>query len=224
MILRRVIQHFRKQEWTAIFIDFVIVVMGVFIGVQVSNWNNARAEEARAALIIEALRQDLRDGAAVEERFIAEVGAGLAAFDAARARGETPPPYFFRVKGSDRAPNGVWQAATQSSLADLLHPGLLFDLGFYYSEREGIGDKFVRYSTFVDNEILPRLDAGADAFYDEAGALKPEFAANLDRLREWRSFLRATVNESRCLDERFASPNAAGRSCRPNYTTTGEKP
>jgi hypothetical protein len=35
MILRRVIAHVRKQEWTAVIIDFVIVVLGVFIGLQV---------------------------------------------------------------------------------------------------------------------------------------------------------------------------------------------
>jgi hypothetical protein len=28
MILRRVIKHFRNQEWTAIFLDFLIVVIG----------------------------------------------------------------------------------------------------------------------------------------------------------------------------------------------------
>ena len=28
MILRRVIKHFRQQEWTAIFLDFLIVVVG----------------------------------------------------------------------------------------------------------------------------------------------------------------------------------------------------
>jgi hypothetical protein len=42
MILRRILAHFRKQEWTAIALDFVIVVMGVFVGIQVSNWNAAR--------------------------------------------------------------------------------------------------------------------------------------------------------------------------------------
>ena len=46
MILRRVIDHFRKQEWTAIFLDFVIVVVGVFIGIQVANWNDARRERS----------------------------------------------------------------------------------------------------------------------------------------------------------------------------------
>ena len=42
MILRRVIEHVREQNWTAIAIDFVIVVAGVFVGIQVANWNEAR--------------------------------------------------------------------------------------------------------------------------------------------------------------------------------------
>lgn len=46
MILRRVIAHVRKQEWTAIWIDLIIVVVGVFIGIQVANWNEARADRA----------------------------------------------------------------------------------------------------------------------------------------------------------------------------------
>lgn len=33
MILRRVIEYVKTQHWTAIVIDFVIVVAGVFIGI-----------------------------------------------------------------------------------------------------------------------------------------------------------------------------------------------
>ncbi|PHS27398.1 MAG: hypothetical protein COA84_04290 [Robiginitomaculum sp.] len=46
MILRRVIKHFREQEWTAIFLDFLIVVVGVFVGLQVQNWNERRGDRA----------------------------------------------------------------------------------------------------------------------------------------------------------------------------------
>ena len=60
MILRRVIEHTRKQEWTAIFIDLVIVVVGVFIGIQVSNWNIERETNRRAAVFTERLKADLR--------------------------------------------------------------------------------------------------------------------------------------------------------------------
>jgi hypothetical protein len=58
MILSRVIDHVRAQNWTAIAIDFVIVVMGVFIGIQVSNWNDARVQSARQQVYVERLRED----------------------------------------------------------------------------------------------------------------------------------------------------------------------
>ena len=60
MILRRVIAHFRKQEWTAIAIDFVIVVMGVFVGIQVSNWNARLAEDRQSRAVTAQLIEDLR--------------------------------------------------------------------------------------------------------------------------------------------------------------------
>ena len=60
MILRRVIAHFRKQEWTAIALDFLIVVTGVFIGIQVSNWNEARSSSRQEGVLIAQLADDLR--------------------------------------------------------------------------------------------------------------------------------------------------------------------
>lgn len=60
MLLRRVIAHFRKQEWTAIALDFVIVVLGVFVGLQVNNWNEARSERAKEAFTIDSLRSDFQ--------------------------------------------------------------------------------------------------------------------------------------------------------------------
>jgi len=59
MILRRVIAHFRKQEWTAIAIDFLIVVVGVFVGLQVSNWNEARAEQRAEIGYLGAMEEDI---------------------------------------------------------------------------------------------------------------------------------------------------------------------
>jgi len=61
MILRRLIEHFRRQEWTAIAIDFVIVVMGVFIGIQVSNWNQYAGERRAEREYLTQLRGDLQN-------------------------------------------------------------------------------------------------------------------------------------------------------------------
>ena len=48
MLLRRITKHVTDQNWFAVFIDFLIVVTGVFIGIQVANWNEdnkAKVEE-----------------------------------------------------------------------------------------------------------------------------------------------------------------------------------
>ena len=60
MILRRVIEHVRAQHWTAVFLDFVIVVMGVFIGLQVQDWNTARNDRADAREYRERLITDMQ--------------------------------------------------------------------------------------------------------------------------------------------------------------------
>ena len=60
MLLRRVTEHVKAQNWFADGIDFIIVVVGVFIGIQVSNWNEDREMQRKAAVFTERLTDDLR--------------------------------------------------------------------------------------------------------------------------------------------------------------------
>lgn len=78
MILRSVIQHVKKQEWTAIWIDLVIVVVGVFIGIQVANWNEARLEQQRAQGFLERLSGDLEQELVSIDKRLAYVGNSIA--------------------------------------------------------------------------------------------------------------------------------------------------
>lgn len=59
MFIRRITQHVKAQNWTAIILDFVIVVVGVFIGIQVSNWNDDRQNAARTQSYYARLLHDL---------------------------------------------------------------------------------------------------------------------------------------------------------------------
>lgn len=59
MILRRLTANLRAQNWTAIAIEFLIVVLGVFIGTQVSNWNQARIEKHETEQLLVNLRPEL---------------------------------------------------------------------------------------------------------------------------------------------------------------------
>jgi hypothetical protein len=78
VILRRVIHHVRKQEWTAIWIDLVIVVVGVFIGIQVSNWNEARADRAAYEAALGRLSAEIDTNLASLDAFDADIQSELA--------------------------------------------------------------------------------------------------------------------------------------------------
>jgi hypothetical protein len=60
MILRRLSANLRGQNWTAIGIEFLIVVVGVFIGTQVANWNQARLEKQATGRMLMQLVPELR--------------------------------------------------------------------------------------------------------------------------------------------------------------------
>ena len=62
----RIADQLKAHNWLAVLIEFVIVVAGVFVGLQVNNWNADRDRDARTAKIVEAVRRDLRDANAVE--------------------------------------------------------------------------------------------------------------------------------------------------------------
>jgi len=60
MILRRITANFRGQDWSAVAIELIVVVLGVFIGLQASNWNENRQTGAKSADFTQRLRADLR--------------------------------------------------------------------------------------------------------------------------------------------------------------------
>jgi len=59
MLLRSVTKHVNDQNWFAVILDLVIVVIGVFIGIEVSNWNAERAGEEKAEILVDRLYVDV---------------------------------------------------------------------------------------------------------------------------------------------------------------------
>lgn len=55
MILRRITEHVKAQNWFAVGTEFVIVVVGVFVGLQAQDWSTARAERNTEQAAIERL-------------------------------------------------------------------------------------------------------------------------------------------------------------------------
>ena len=110
--------HVRAHDWFAVAVDFLIVVLGVYVAVWVSNRQAARDRQEQTTKVVAALRQDLRDSSAVEQKFDQALDPALAAFKAARERGETPPPVFLRISGSDTPPRSPCLGVFQARIAD----------------------------------------------------------------------------------------------------------
>lgn len=70
MLLRRVMEHVRNQNWLAIAIDFVIVVTGVFIGTQVSAWNTENNRRVADAQYLQRLHAEVVELIGIRDHLI----------------------------------------------------------------------------------------------------------------------------------------------------------
>jgi len=61
MILKKLINALRKQDWSAIFIEILIVALGIYLGVQANNWQAQQSDLARERQLINRLTEDLRN-------------------------------------------------------------------------------------------------------------------------------------------------------------------
>ena len=59
MILRRLTNHVKDQNWFAVCLDFLIVLAGILIAFQITNWNEAQSERTELARTEMALQNDL---------------------------------------------------------------------------------------------------------------------------------------------------------------------
>ncbi len=146
MILRRIALHVKRQDWFAVFLDFVIVVVGVFIGIQVANWNAERADDARAQNYLQRIRADLdADLANYEDRMafwakVSDYGArGLAYAESGDSKGASPWDLLLAFFQASQVAEFYTTEATFEELKSAGELGLIADTGLrdalaqYYS-------------------------------------------------------------------------------------------
>lgn len=59
MILRRLSTNLKDQNWTAIGVEFVMVVLGVFLGIAAANWNEERLDRRETNRLLAQLDEQL---------------------------------------------------------------------------------------------------------------------------------------------------------------------
>ena len=61
MIVSRFTQNIRKQNWFAVIVDVLVVIVGIFLGLQVTNWQADITEQKTAEKYLVRLSSDLQD-------------------------------------------------------------------------------------------------------------------------------------------------------------------
>ena len=60
MILRRLVTALRKQSWLTLVLELVVVVVGIFLGLQVDSWNEARKDRVLEQQYVVSLKADFQ--------------------------------------------------------------------------------------------------------------------------------------------------------------------
>ncbi|MEJ2535331.1 MAG: hypothetical protein P8008_07710 [Gammaproteobacteria bacterium] len=60
MILRRFTEALRRQDWTTIGVELVMVVLGIFLGIEAANWNEDRRDRQDESAYLLRLHEDVR--------------------------------------------------------------------------------------------------------------------------------------------------------------------
>lgn len=60
MLMKRVSRALRRQDWTAVAVDLIVVVVGILIALQVDQWAQGRQERALGTTYLARLGEDLQ--------------------------------------------------------------------------------------------------------------------------------------------------------------------
>lgn len=59
MLLRRFMKHLASEDWVAVGLDVIVVVIGIFLGMQVNEWNNNRHLRGIETELLRSLEVDI---------------------------------------------------------------------------------------------------------------------------------------------------------------------
>lgn len=153
MILSRVIEHVKTQNWTAVFIDFIIVVVGVFIGLQVNTWNEARKDARRgedfAQRLVVDLQKDLGNRTQLAAYYDAVSDSAVRAIDLLNSAAPDPKEL---VVNAYRASEYVYDPQTRATWDEIVSSG---DIGLL--PREATGHLAEYYGVDIAEQIRQEI-------------------------------------------------------------------
>jgi hypothetical protein len=199
LIVRRIREHIAHHSWFAVAIDLLIVVIGVFLGTQANNWNQARIERHQAreyrTMLIDDLNTNLADLAMRKDYYRWVRREALATLaDLKRPTPDLGEPFLLEAyQASQMQP---W-ALKRNTYDQILAVGAMGGLG-----TPSLRDQIANY--YVGSEVT-----GANM------AALPPYREVLRRVMPYavQQRIRATCNERITVDDRGATHIITPATC-----------
>jgi hypothetical protein len=174
MPLRNLPARLRAHDWFAVLVEVLVVVAGVFIGLQVSNWSEQRKESARGHEYLLRMNQELlKDVATLQDvsRFWAEVQAnGLIAI-------------AYAEEGTLHQ-GSAWKTLLAYYQASQVWPYRKSDVTF--QEIRSNGDLQLIRNAALRTRISNHYSAGAGSQVVEVLGLLPAYREHVRGMTPWR--------------------------------------
>lgn len=181
-----------RPNWRRAAVELVVIFVGVTSAFFVESFREHLAAEEDLREASTGILTELRSFESRGGEFVAALNGPIERWREADAAGRRTVPEFYTIPGAPTPPTAAWDATVASGVASQFEPDFRFRLGFFYSEFRGIHDNYLRHLDFVEREVMPKIEAGPDAFYDASGRFDPavrvrmalieEFTADLARL------------------------------------------
>ena len=178
MVLKRLRAEGARQNWFGVAVDLVILILGVFLGIQVSNWNQARLDRAeggeyreRLYFDLESDQRDLAFRIQYYGQVLAHAQAALAALDRPVSEG----PGVFIIHAYE-ASNHIPQAIRHFTYDEMIASG----------KAEFLGDRMLRERVanyYVGQATMQRLFDNVPPYRETIRSVLP-FSAQAQVLKD----------------------------------------
>jgi len=167
--------------------ELLVVFVGVYGAFWVEGYWQRQEDRERAETILGALAPEIRNLRDNGPLVVNGMSQALTDYEDSRARGERPFPAYYREPGAETPSMSVWTATLSSGGVNLLDSELFFSLAEFYNRVESTSERYIRYNTVTERDVLPLLSRGPGAFYDPlTNELEPRFEVHMDQLRTLR--------------------------------------
>lgn len=213
MILDRLATGLKKRDWGTAVLEVLIVVVGIFIGLQVDDWNQARQDRSDIAIYLNRIHDDLSTDAEFFTFLAREARDKREALEKLkRIIGEDGPP--------DEDPDSIFGLLEDSSslgwefpevqtvtffdlqssgkLALIKDAELRTQLSFYYQESLHRSDRIESRITGYAAALYEIVDAGANLVGRDSelrGKISSAGDENFDLKAAFESFLITARND-----------------------------